>query len=98
MAGVGSIRRYYRAKEEAAARAGHVGLMLFWRWKAQNAHPATELPDTFPLLSRLTALGYTAIEDLKGPTLEQSADINELTRRGLARKEAAAVIAAMEDL
>jgi hypothetical protein len=97
VAGIGTLRRFYRSKEESAERNEEIGLMRLWRWKRDQV-TGTPLPSTFPLLSRLEEIGYTTVEDLKGPTTTQSADIDELTRRGLARKEAAAVIAAMEDL
>lgn len=75
-------RRYWLALEEWAA-AG------VWRWKQEQiAWP--DLPAAFPARAKLIAAGYTTVRDLDG------ADLDELTTLGLTRREALAVLAAME--
>lgn len=101
MSGVGTLRRYYLLKAIYWHQMGpeEDGLYLAWIGRKQEV-PGTDLPADFPLLSKLAAaLGkYTTVEDLKGPTQEQSVDIEELVLQGFDRKEAAAVIAAAEEL
>ena len=59
----------------------------------QAAEPGVALPSTFPFLSQLAAVGYTAREDLDG------ADVRELTRNaGLSKRDAEAVLAAFAAL
>ena len=95
MAGIGTARRYYLLKGREAEARGEDGLALVW-WSKQDALSGTDLPADFPSKTALAALRYTKVEDLKGENV--SADIAELTAAGLPRKEAQAVIAALEDL
>lgn len=99
MSGVGTVRRYLLLKERTAWEHQEEALALAWRGKRAET-PGTPLPATFPALAELAALvpSYTMVEDLKGPTPEQSADEAELIAAGLSRKLARAVIAALEDL
>ncbi|MGK3995104.1 hypothetical protein [Sorangium sp. So ce1024] len=99
MPGVGTVRRYCLLKEQAAAQCRDEEIALTWRGKRQS-EPGTPLPAGFPALAELAALRppYTAVEDLLGPTPEQSADVEELATAGLPRKLARAVIAALTEL
>ncbi|MFO7178986.1 MAG: hypothetical protein DIU78_009830 [Pseudomonadota bacterium] len=86
-----TIRRFYLAKRHAAHELCDLALEALWRGK-QEAEPGAALPVTFPMRGELAALGYTAVEDLDG------ADVEELARLGLSRKDAAAVMAALSKL
>ena len=87
MSTLGSPRRFYLAKRHAAAELGDVALELVWAGK-QEAEPGTPLPTDFPYRPRLVAIGYLALEDLRG------ADECELTELGFSSREAAAILAA----
>lgn len=78
---------------------GDEEIALAFRGK-RALEPGTDLPSTFPALAELAAAtpSYTMVEDLKGPTIERSADVAELVSAGLRRKVAQAVIAALEDI
>lgn len=93
--GIGTVRRYYLLKSRAAWAKGDDGLARTWEGK-QTSIQGTDLPEDFPSRSALAALRYTTVEDLKGAST--GADLAELTAAGLPRKEAAAVIAAMQEL
>lgn len=99
MSGVGTVRRYLLLKEKAALKRDEESLARAFRGK-RNAESGTDLPATFPGLTELAAATppYTTVEDLKGPTTERSADVEELRAAGLQRKVARAVIAALEDI
>lgn len=97
--GLGSHVRYCLAKEAAAWELGDVPIALGWRWKREQ-ETRTPLPPTFPGLAELAAMTvpYTAIEDLRGPTAEDWATVEELVARGLPRKTAMVVVKAIEGL
>lgn len=97
MSGVGTYRRYCLLKAEATVRPEEEGLYLAWLAK-QQATPGTPLPPDFPSAEKLDSLGYTTIEDLWSGDPGTSADIEELVRKGLSSKEAAAVITAASQL
>jgi hypothetical protein len=88
---LGTPRRYYLAKRQAAVELEDDALAAVWRGK-QEAEAGTDLPATFPYLTELDALGYTTEEDLDG------ADACELTDLGLSAFEAEAVLAAFIEL
>lgn len=88
---IGSGRRFYLLKRFAAVDTLS-GLDAVWRAK-QEQTPATALAPGFPFLSRLQAAGYSAVEDLTGATAREL-----ILRAGLNRREANAVLAAMESL
>lgn len=90
MSEVKTKRRYCLLKRNALRRQNvEEGV---WIGK-QAAEPGVALPSTFPFLSKLSAVGYTAREDLDG------ADQRELSRNvGLSKKEAEAVLAAFAAL
>lgn len=87
MSTIGTPRRYYLAKRQAAAAGNAPDLEAVWRSK-QEAEAGTALPATFSLLAELATYGYTTAEDLDG------ADECELTTVGLSPTEAAAVLQA----
>jgi hypothetical protein len=93
--GVGTIRRYYLLKSQAAKAAGDESLKRTW-WAKQSEVPGTGLPADFPSKAALAALRYTTIEDLKGD--EVQASVEELVKAGLPRREAALVIEALPEL
>jgi hypothetical protein len=99
MPGVGTVRRYLLLKEQAATQRGDEEIALAFRGKRMS-EPGTNLPAGFPGLTELAAVTppYTAVEDLKGPTIERSADVEELVAAGLPRKLAREVIAALTEL
>ena len=82
-------RRYYLFKRQALIAAGDPASAGIWRGK-QEAQPGTPLPATTPHLTKLATLGYEMVEDVDGATQE------ELESAGLTRREAAAVLAALE--
>lgn len=86
-----STRRYYLAKRQDARADCDTAIEGVWRSK-QEAEPGTALPDDFPHLEALTALGYTTEEDLDG------ADAAELTDLGMSQRDARSVISAFEAL
>ena len=60
-------------------------------WYGRRAElPGTELPADFPARAVVLAAGYAALEDLDDVT------VDELVRRGLRRRQARAVVAALE--
>lgn len=82
-------RRYYLAQRLRAREA----LLEEGVWQAkQEAEPGTELAADFPSAAALEAAGYTTVEDLDG------ADVAELRRAGLTRRQAETVIAAVAPL
>jgi len=88
-ASVKTARRYYLGKRRKALEVQDNALADVWRAK-QEAEPGQALALTFPHRSKLEALGYTTVEDLDG------ANQDELISAGLLRREAAAVLAALE--
>lgn len=84
---INSTRRFYLLKRFASEGSGDE-IEQVWRAK-QEAIPGSPLPSSFPLRERLSSVGYSTFEDLTG------ADTRELRRRGFARDEAEAVIAAL---
>jgi hypothetical protein len=87
---INTVRRYYLAKRFAAVERDDLAIASVWRAK-QEAEPGTALASDFPARTKLIAAGYSAVEDLQG------SDTNELRRRAsLSRREADAVIAALE--
>lgn len=86
---IGSPRRYYLAKRQAARRDERKALELAWQAK-QEAEPGVELAETYPAREALAAAGYTTTEDLDG------ADVDELRAAGLSTKDAEAALAALE--
>lgn len=82
-------RRYYLGKRQQANERGDISVADVWRAK-QEAEPGTALAATFPHRSKLEPLGYTTTEDIDGANEE------ELMSAGLTRREAAAVLAALE--
>lgn len=89
---IGTPRRYYLLKSQAARAACDTGLELVWRSK-QRGEAGTDLPVDFPSLAALTAAYYTTVEDLTG-ALE-----NELVSEArLTRAQATAVLAALAAL
>lgn len=84
-------RRYYLLKRLVAEDFCDETFVEVWRAK-QEAEPGTALPSDFPVLSKLSAKGYTTREDLDG------ADEAELASAGLKTNEARAVLAALVTL
>ena len=80
-------RRFYLLKRRAAVATGDE-MASVWAAK-QNELPGVALGASFPYVTRLSALGYTAHEDLFGATAE------ELQQAGFTNREAAAVLAAL---
>jgi hypothetical protein len=87
---INSVRRYYLLKRFAAKAKGD-DIELVWKSK-QEAVPEAALPPSFPLLQRLTALGYSTDADLDG------ADEAELTKHGFSSDEAQRILAALASL
>lgn len=85
---VPSPRRYYLLKRLSARLGADQPLDGVWRSK-QEAQPGTALPATFPHRSQLVAVGYSAVEDLDGATVDELTTNTDLNAR-----EAAAVVAA----
>lgn len=86
--GVGTLRRYYRLKAEAAEQREERAVAAVFQEK-REATPGTPLPEDFPHRERLVVLGYQTLEDLRGATED------ELVGRGLTRRQAAKVLAAL---
>lgn len=84
-------RRYYLGKRLHAAMVGDRGWADVWKAK-QEEQPGTALPDGFPSRSKLAAVGYEAIEDVDGATVEELQ-----LQAGLSTREASAVLAAIEE-
>jgi len=79
MALYGSPRRWYLRKRQNARELCD-GFEGFWR-SQQEAQPGTALPDNFPLLSVLTAGGYTTVEDLRGADADELVFTANMHRR-----------------
>lgn len=90
---VGSPRRYFLLKRQAALKDNSPALAGTWRWR-QEQEPATSLPEWFPFVEQLAEAGYTAQEDLAG------ADLDELLDQlpNLSTKDAEGILAARNDL
>ena len=88
--GVPSVRRYYLLKRRAALAVGDTLWAGIWRYK-QESIPWPALPSVFPARAKLTAAGYATVRDL------DDADEQELRALGLTRREAAAVLVAMQE-
>lgn len=97
--GVGTVRRYLLCKERMALEEDREEIALAFRGKRTEG-PGTPLPDNFPARAELAAAtpSYTTVEDLTDPTHERTATVDELVTAGLKRKQAQAVIAALEEL
>jgi len=81
-------RRFYTLK---AFQAQEDGEAFGAAWLGRRAEvPGTDLPADFPARAEVLAAGYAALEDLQDVT------VDELVRRGLRRRWARAVIAALE--
>lgn len=82
-------RRYYLAERLTARWFGDGQLEAAWRYK-QEQEPGTALPGDFPYADKLSASGYTTVEDLDG------ANARELQLRALLNaREAEDVLAAL---
>lgn len=90
---VGSPRRYFLLKRQAALRENSPALAGTWRWR-QEQEPATPLPAGFPYSEQLADAGYTAEEDLAG------ADLDELLEQlpTLSTTDAEGILAARDAL
>ena len=86
-----NYRRYCLAKRLQAREDGNNAIEAVWQSK-QEAESSTALPDDFPHLSALAALGYTTEADLDG------ACAAELTDLGMSQREARTVLTAFADL
>ncbi len=84
---MGSARRYYLHKHQAAA-ARDDGLAGVWAAKQQVG--GTALPTHFPHRSALNDRGYVALEDLDGVTAA------ELMRVGFEQRQANAILVALK--
>ena len=86
---INSPRRYYLLKRQVASLRDE---SIEAQWHAKQIEVVgTVLPSAFPFLSLLGTF-YTTVEDLNG------ANVEELRDFGLSRREAEAVIAAVEPL
>jgi hypothetical protein len=88
---IGSARRYYLLKRQAAETLSDNGLAMVWRHK-QESEPGEDLPTGFPSLSVLQEAGYSTVEDLTG------AGTDELVELGLTQRQAESVLAALAAL
>lgn len=83
---VGSPRRYFLLKRQAALRENSPALAGTWRWR-QEQEPSTPLPAGFPFAEQLAEVGYTAEEDLAGADadelLEQLPDLSTTDAEGI---------------
>lgn len=86
--GVGTLRRYYRLKAQAAEQRAEEAVASAFEAKRQET-AGTPLPADFPHRERLLEAGYETLEDLRGATED------ELVERGLTRRQAAKVLAAL---
>ena len=91
MAEVNSVRRYYLHERLKARLYEDSDLDTVWQSK-QESEPGTALPDDFPLLSELTAIGYSKVEDLDG------ADAVELSLVGISASNARKILTALAPL
>ena len=82
-------RRFYLHKRLEAIRLGDDDAADVWLFK-QLQTPWPALPADFPARSKLIAVGYFSVRDL------DAADTKELKKLGLTRREADAVLLAME--
>jgi hypothetical protein len=82
-------RRFYLLKRLALRAQGDRATEGIWRAK-QEAIAGTSLDATFPHLTALAAIGYSTTEDLEDATE------TELIDAGLTRRQARAVLAALE--
>lgn len=81
-----TLRRYYLLKAQYWNATPDREIFANGYWAKQDALPGTALPADTPALAELTAAHYTKREDLDG------ADVNELVRQGLRRKDAEGVL------
>lgn len=85
--GLTAIRRYYRAKLEAAKQAGEEGLAGAFDTKLGNLG-GTPLPEGFPARAKLEAARLRTLEDVQ-------ANLDNLRKFGLSKREVEAVRAAL---
>lgn len=88
-----SLRRYYVLSRIGSAQYGEDAISAVWQSKQEGQPPGVVLPAEFPSLTKLSAVGYVASEDLIG------ADEVELAHSaGLSTRESQEVFAALAAL
>lgn len=87
--GLSALRRYYRAKQEAAKLSGQGAVASAYAAKREEL-PGTPLPEEFPHRGKLLAAGIRTLEELREHT------VASLQKLGLSKREAKEVLEAAE--
>ena len=88
-----TLRRYYVLSRIGSAQFEEDAISAVWQSKQEGEPPGIVLPDDFPSVDKLRAVGYVASEDLIG------ADSIELANSaGLSSRESEQVFAALAAL